>query len=146
MDDVPRNDGQDDGEGGDTTAPVVVPGGGDVDGGVDGDDGVTDSDDDDTGVAGVDEELEPSPSDDDDSVCFPASAEVELESGATVTMDKLAVGDSVRVSADAFSRVFMFTHKVAAGSFNFVKLSTALAASLTVTRSHSIFTNGKMTY
>eukprot|EP00170_Pyropia_yezoensis_P002610 contig_10969_g2614 len=60
-------------------------------------------------------------------------------------MDKLAVGDSVRVSADAFSRVFMFTHKVATGSFNFVKLSTASSASLTVTRSHYICASGKMT-
>ncbi|KAK1861227.1 hypothetical protein I4F81_003811 [Pyropia yezoensis] len=111
------------------------------------------SDEEDGVVVGVDDEdfageFESSPSTDqpsDDSVCFPASAKVELESGATVTMDKLAVGDSVRVSADAFSRVFMFTHKVATGSFNFVKLSTASAASLTVTRSHYVYANGKMT-
>ncbi|OSX75496.1 hypothetical protein BU14_0234s0023 [Porphyra umbilicalis] len=91
-------------------------------------------------------EAEPSPTDgDDDDVCFPASAQVELDTGRTVTMDQLAVGDNVRVSADAFSRVFLFTHKVAAGSFPFVKLTTASGASLTVTRSHYVYANGKMT-
>ncbi|GAB0494399.1 hypothetical protein MMPV_005692 [Pyropia vietnamensis] len=145
VNDEPRNDGQDDGEGGGAGAPVVAPVAGSGDGDNVDDDAATDSDDDDDAVTGVDGEAEPSPSDDDDSVCFPGSAEVELESGETVTMDKLSVGDSVRVSADAFSRVFMFTHKVAAGSFNFVKLTTASAASLTVTRSHYIYANGKMT-
>jgi len=91
-------------------------------------------------------EAEPSPTDgDDDDVCFPASAQVELDTGRTVTMDQLAVGDNVRVSADAFSRVFLFTHEIATGSFGFVKLTTASAASLTVTRSHYVYANGKMT-
>ena len=142
--DTPRNDGADDGEG--SVAVPVTGDGEDTDVNDDGTVPVPDEGDDTEtaeDVAGADDVL-PSPSD-DDSVCFPASAEVELDTGRTVTMDQLAIGDNVRVSANTFSRVFLFTHKIATGSFDFVKLTTASAASLTVTRSHYVYVNGKMT-
>lgn len=46
----------------------------------------------------------------DDAVCFPHSATVELESGKTITMDKLSVGDRVKVSNGKYSEVYFFTH------------------------------------
>jgi len=49
---------------------------------------------------------------DDEDCCFPADATVELESGLTRRMDKLAVGDVVRSDADgAFTTVYTFAHK-----------------------------------
>jgi Hint module len=53
------------------------------------------------------------------SSCFPADATVELEGGAVVTIETLAVGDRVHVGNGQFSEVFMFTHEVAdhAGEF-----------------------------
>lgn len=78
----------------------------------------------------------------DGSVCFPASATVELESGAVVRMDDLSVGDMVKVGVDMFSRVFMFTHKMAGVKQTFVTLSAADNGVLTLTPGHYVYING----
>lgn len=73
-----------------------------------------------------------------DGSCFPADATVELEDGTVVTMDKLRIGDRVRVSGGAFSTVFMFTHKDTAedAAYRYVSVSTASGVSLTLTPGH----------
>jgi hypothetical protein len=42
----------------------------------------------------------------------PGGALVDLESGVTQRMDRLQVGDRVKVAPGIFSDVFMFTHKL----------------------------------
>eukprot|EP00168_Porphyra_purpurea_P003564 TRINITY_DN1416_c0_g1_i3.p2 TRINITY_DN1416_c0_g1~~TRINITY_DN1416_c0_g1_i3.p2 ORF type:complete len:176 (-),score=81.08 TRINITY_DN1416_c0_g1_i3:183-671(-) len=60
-------------------------------------------------------------------------------------MADVALGDRVRVSATAFSPVFLFTHRVADGRRAFVRLSTAAGASLTATAGHYVYANGRRT-
>jgi len=126
---------------------------------VDGHGGDTDGDDDDGGavVGGTDErqpggaapvDASASPADDaddDDSVCFPADATVELADGRTVAMADVALGDRVRVSAGAYSPVFLFTHRLRGGRRAFVRLTTAAGASVTATRGHYVYANGRLT-
>lgn len=80
----------------------------------------------------------------DGSVCFPADATVELESGAFVRMDELSVGDMVKVGVNQFSRVFMFTHKLADAKNNFVTLNTAAGAQISLTPGHYLYANGAL--
>lgn len=91
-------------------------------------------------VAEVSDEAE----DDGGSVCFPADATVQLRSGEVVPMEDLAVGDVVKVGVDQFSRVFMFTHRLAATTHSFVRLTTASGAAITLTPGHYIYANGAL--
>lgn len=50
----------------------------------------------------------------------------------------------VRVSADASSPVFMFTHKMATVRYPFVQLTTASNHSLSLTRGHYLYVNGRL--
>jgi hypothetical protein len=79
-----------------------------------------------------------------DSACFPADATVELEDGSLVRMDAVAIGDVVKVGAGGFSRVFMFTHRMAHSANTFVSLETASGASLSLTKGHYIFADGAL--
>jgi uncharacterized protein YjbI with pentapeptide repeats len=80
----------------------------------------------------------------EDRKCFPASATVLLESGATVRMDALTVGDRVHVGRGAYSDVFMFTHKAAAATSSFVALDAASGAALRLTHGHYLYVNGAL--
>lgn len=86
-----------------------------------------------------------SPSSNGGSVCFPGSANVELESGAIVPISTLQLGDRVRTSASSFSDVFMFTHRDANVHARFVRLVTRSGAQLTLTASHYLLANGQLT-
>lgn len=77
----------------------------------------------------------PTPSADGDS-CFPASATVELASGAHIPMHKLRIGDRVRVSSSEFSDVYMFSHRDnTATEEYYVRIST-LDTSVIMTSGH----------
>jgi len=85
--------------------------------------------------------------------CFPADATLELQGGATVAMDALKVGDVVRVGAgagvEAFSKVYMFTHKDADVKAKFVKImisstTTTTKQSVRLTAGHYLYVNGKL--
>jgi Hint module len=78
------------------------------------------------------------------SSCFTADALVELASGAVVRMDALRVGDRVRVGAQGFSDVFLFTHKLAEVRSVFVVLRTASAHVARLTPGHYIYANGAL--
>lgn len=76
------------------------------------------------------------------SECFPADAEVEVEDGSTKPMGKLSVGDYVKVANGLYSPVFMFTHKVTDGWFDFVQISTASGQVIRLTANHYIYVDG----
>lgn len=82
----------------------------------------------------------------DEPVCFPAAATVELESGATVAMAELAIGDRVRVAAGtgaaAFSPVYTFTHRTKGGRHRVVTATTRSGHALTATPGHLVYING----
>ena len=82
--------------------------------------------------------------DDEENVCFPADATVELESGAVVRMAELSIGDMVKVGFNEFSRVFMFTHKMADEAHTFVSLKTESGALLKLTSGHYLYANGAL--
>jgi Hint module len=86
----------------------------------------------------------PSPASSSGSKCFPSTATVELEDGSVVTMDKLSVGDAVKVGPNTFSKVFMFTHKMQAGVHDFVKITTATGASISLTSGHYMAIDGAL--
>lgn len=77
----------------------------------------------------------------DSGSCFPASATVELESGATIEMRSLKIGDSVRVSLGDFSDVYMFTHKLLSGNYDFIEITTASGHALRATQGHYLYAN-----
>jgi hypothetical protein len=83
-------------------------------------------------------------SSDNGSKCFPSFASVELVDGSMITMDKLSIGDMVKVGANAFSKVFMFTHKMQTGTHQFVELSTSSGASIALTSGHYIPVDGSL--
>lgn len=81
---------------------------------------------------------------DDDDACFPADATVELENGAVVRIDTLAIGDMVKVGVSEYSRVFMFTHKMADSQIEFLTLKTTTGSSITLTKGHYLYVNGAL--
>jgi Hint module len=76
--------------------------------------------------------------------CFPAAANVELESGMARRMDELRVGDKVKVAPGVFSDVFMFTHKLREASADFVVISTESGHTVRLTAGHYIHANGAL--
>lgn len=83
--------------------------------------------------------------DDDNDTCFPASATVELRDGSVKEMSALEIGDMVLVAPGLFSRVFMFTHRVAEGDFRFIRLHIKNQSSVVLTDSHYLYVNGELT-
>jgi Hint module len=81
---------------------------------------------------------------DNGSACFPAYASVELESGETIRMDQVSIGDVVKVGVNEYSRVFLFTHKMSETVNKFVTLKTESGASLALTEGHYLYVNGAL--
>lgn len=81
----------------------------------------------------------------EDSSCFAGSGVVELASGGTIRMDALVVGDTVRVSGEAASPVFAFSHRAldADAVTVYVRLVTASTA-LDVTPAHYVYVDGRL--
>jgi hypothetical protein len=76
---------------------------------------------------------------DPDPECFPGSAMVELESGASKRMDAVSIGDRVAVGSGRFSDVFMFTHRdPLVVDRSFVTLTTGSGNTLTLTSGHYV--------
>eukprot|EP00173_Palmaria_palmata_P000094 Plantae.Rhodophyta-Palmaria_palmata.ctg10447.p2 GENE.Plantae.Rhodophyta-Palmaria_palmata.ctg10447~~Plantae.Rhodophyta-Palmaria_palmata.ctg10447.p2 ORF type:complete len:187 (+),score=32.60 Plantae.Rhodophyta-Palmaria_palmata.ctg10447:79-561(+) len=59
-------------------------------------------------------------------------------------MEDVSVGDMVKVGAGEFSRVFMFTHKMAGVRQAFVTLATAGGHELALTSGHYLYANGAL--
>lgn len=86
----------------------------------------------------------PEPSPENGAVCFPADATVEMMDGSHKRMDKLTIGDRVRVSTKEYSEVFMFTHRVPDARSTFVNLHTSDGHVLSLTPGHFLYVNGKL--
>lgn len=82
--------------------------------------------------------------DDDGSACFPAEATVVVKGGRVVRMSEVQIGDEVMVGPGQFSKVFMFTHKVADASFAFVTLETASGHKVSMTKGHYLYVDGAL--
>jgi len=72
--------------------------------------------------------------------CFPAAAAVTRADGSTAAMADVVVGDALRVAVAAAgdagaSRVYMFAHRLAGGTYDFVQLTTSDGAAPTLTLS-----------
>jgi len=78
----------------------------------------------------------------EEATCFPGTATVELASGATVPMARLAVGDVVRVAsgddAAAFSPVYLFSHRTPDAGGQYVAATTASGRTLVATADHLV--------
>jgi hypothetical protein len=59
-------------------------------------------------------------------------------------MDELVAGDRVKVASGVFSEVFMFTHKLPAGSHHFVSLLTTSGHRIALTSGHYLHVNGAL--
>jgi hypothetical protein len=84
--------------------------------------------------------------------CFPAGAIVQLHSGALVPMSQLKLGDRVLVSAtqkreDAFSGIFLFTHRDAEITSWFVRIhhSKDLGTPFMASPGHYLYVNDVLT-
>jgi len=78
-----------------------------------------------------------------DSPCFPGAASVELESGKHIPMERLAIGDRVRVSPSEFSDIIAFTHKDSRSAL-YVGLTTASGRHVFASPTHYIFASGRL--
>lgn len=76
------------------------------------------------------------------AACFPADAIVELVGGRYKQMERLQIGDMVKVGPAEFSKVFAFTHRVANINSRFVRLETAIGHVLEATSGHYLYVNG----
>lgn len=81
---------------------------------------------------------------DDGGTCFPGSATVELDSGATVAMADLSIGDRVRTGGGGFSPVYLFSHADPSAVAAFVQLTTASGHTLRATASHYLPVGGRL--
>lgn len=79
------------------------------------------------------------------SECFPSEATVYLEDGSAKAMSDLQIGDRVLASVDGLhSDVYLFSHQDPSAVSTFVKLSTASGFSLSLTRGHILYINGRL--
>lgn len=99
-----------------------------------------------------DDEENESPDGDDDedsdgdgegAECFPGDVVVDVEGGSKFMRD-VVVGDKVRVGKNEFSEVFMFTHKIQDGSFEFVKIETESGNTLHLSKGHYLYVNSQL--
>lgn len=77
------------------------------------------------------------------TLCFPATATVEIEGGSFKQMELLQIGDRVLVSAGeiyakVYSPVFVFTHRNPRGLYEFVKICVTQTCIL-ITSGHYIY-------
>ncbi len=79
------------------------------------------------------------------STCFPADESVELQNGTVIPMERLSVGDRVLVAPHTYSTVFMFTHKVGRGRYDFLRFTLADGSVLRMTPSHYAYADGVAT-
>lgn len=76
--------------------------------------------------------------------CFPRSARVVVEGGASKSMKDLRIGDRVLVAPGVFSPVILFSHRVSKGTFAFLRIALESGDSLTTTAGHYIYVNGDL--
>jgi len=88
--------------------------------------------------------VEPSSSPEGESVCFPGSALVRTLTRGVIEMKELRINDEVYIGSGLYSPVFMFTHRIAQGDFEFIQLTTSSGESLRLTAGHHLYSNGRL--
>lgn len=73
--------------------------------------------------------------------CFPADAQVLLESGQQILIHDLKIGDRIHVGIGRYSDVFMFTHKLSDAMEEFIQLETVSGDKLTLSAGHYLYAN-----
>lgn len=58
-------------------------------------------------------------------------------------MDKLQIGDKIRTGPNVFSEVFMFTHRLETGVYDYLKFLLADGRSVQMTPGHYTYVNGQ---
>ncbi|KAI0565006.1 hypothetical protein FGB62_22g132 [Gracilaria domingensis] len=81
--------------------------------------------------------------------CFPAEATATLADGSTERMDKLRIGDRVKVTtnelgAPVFSEIFMFSHQDPDAVSSFVSIEGSHGQTLQVSPDHFMYINNKL--
>lgn len=79
--------------------------------------------------------------------CFPRSATVQLADGSIITMDKLNIGHRVRTGSVSSSPVYMFSHRIDHGMYEFVRLRVRTHVDqmeLALSPLHYIYANGRL--
>jgi len=76
--------------------------------------------------------------DGDDGVCFPGDAEVESVDGRPIRMDKLQIGDQIRVQGGTFAPVVFFSHQSAGVAYTFTRVTVESGAQLVLTGNHLV--------
>lgn len=73
--------------------------------------------------------------------CFPGHATVELRDGSSCRIDQLETGQYVRVAAEEYSRVFMWTHRDHTFKARYyIRLSLENGRSFTASVGHMVYT------
>lgn len=79
------------------------------------------------------------------STCFPAEESVRLYDGSVTTMEKLALGDRVLVAKPStYSTVFMFTHRIDKGLYEFCQFTLEDGSVIRMTPTHYTYVDGKI--
>jgi len=77
--------------------------------------------------------------------CFPGSASVTRFDGTTVALREVDTGDALVVdAAGGTSPVFMWSHRLPAGEYPFVRLRTASGSALTASAGHLVYASGAL--
>jgi len=75
--------------------------------------------------------------------CFPGDAVVELESGKLEQMNKLQVGDKIRMWNGQVDEIFFFGHKLPQGQYEFLYILGQDGLHLEVSRNHLVYEAGR---
>lgn len=104
------------------------------------------ADDDTADDSDAEEDSEATPSSSpDDPVCFPGEATLRRPDGSAVAMRDVATGDEVATgNAGQSSAVFMWSHRLAEGTYQFVRLTTTSGAALTASAGHLVYASGSL--
>lgn len=81
-----------------------------------------------------------------DEICFPASANVHLPDGRRMRMADLQAGHSVVIAENKqASAVYLFSHRRLDGRRTFIRISSVNGHSITISRNHYVYANGRLT-
>lgn len=73
-------------------------------------------------------------------MCFPGAAYVQLDTGTTVLMRDLRVGDLVLDGSGSYSPIYMFSHRSSSAHAEFINIHTDSGDSLTLSSGHYVKT------
>lgn len=76
-----------------------------------------------------------------DDLCFPGEATVTLRDRGPVSISSVKIGDYVHTGSGVFSPVYMFSHRIEEGSFDFVRIGFHGEQGLALSPGHLLYAN-----